>query len=454
MRIFHYNDEETQLHRYLADLGHENVITPAASDPFPIVDADAFDAAFVGLHPHGLRLLPALRARNPRCFVTIITSDRDTRMAVESMRRGAFDYLLSPLDFSEVERTTIMMCREYDMLREQRRLESELAEAVGDGELLGNSARIRNLRRLIRKAAPSTAPVLITGETGTGKELVARRLHEQSARHARPLVSVNCNAIPSTLLESELFGYRRGTFTGADSDRQGLLAAARGGTFLFDEISDLELALQGKILRVLQQGEVLPLGTTTPQTLDVRFVAATNRDLSQLVRAGRFREDLFYRLNVVPICVPPLRERLEDIPVLTTHFLQRYAQRDARETPKATPAVWRWMAGHAWPGNVRELENLCQRVVALADGPIFDIDLLSLSGSMAARVELPREPDSVATGLRRQRRDVERRLIEQALRDHGGVIARAARALGVSRTTLYHKLKQQEDEVSDRRPEG
>ncbi|MGI9458142.1 MAG: sigma-54-dependent transcriptional regulator [Aeoliella sp.] len=446
MHIFHYNDEEKKLHRYLSERGHTNKIVAAQSDPFDVVAREPFDAAYVGLHPNGLQLIQALHQCNAHALVTIITADQDTRMAVEAMKGGAFDYLLSPLDFSEVERTLIMMLREHQMLQEQRRLETELAAAVGGGQLLGSSEAMRRLRRVVGKGAASTAPVLITGETGTGKELVARLLHEQCARRHHPLVSVNCNAIPGTLLESELFGYRKGTFTGADTDRQGLLTTANGGTFLFDEISDLELPLQGKLLRVLQQGEILPLGDTTPQPLDVRFVAATNRDLATLVRQGRFREDLYYRLNVVPIYVPPLRERPEDIALLTLHFLRSYAERERKTPLRVAPAVWQWLSGHHWPGNIRELENLCQRAVAMADGNTFDTDVLMLSDSftsMPSRAEVIHYPDKTPR-LAAQRDRTDRQMIEQALATHRGVVARAARALGISRTTLYGKAKKLE----------
>jgi len=439
VRIFHYNDEETQLHRYLDDREHTNVIVAGESDPFEVAVEESFDAAFVGLHPHGLRLLEAFRQHNPSCFVTIVTSDQNTRIAVEAMKRGAFDYLLSPLDFAEVERTLIMLTREHEMLQEHRRLESELAVAMGGGPLIGRSEVMRNLHRLIDKAAASSAPVLIVGETGTGKELVARLLHEQSGRCHHPLISVNCSAIPTTLLESELFGYAKGAFTGAETNRQGLLAAASGGTFFFDEIADLELTLQGKILRVLQHGEVLPLGTTKPIHLNTRFIAAVNCNLATRVEEGRFREDLYYRLNVVPIVVPPLRERTEDIALLCRCFLDRYAERDGNAPLKVTPEVWRWLGNYHWPGNVRELENLCQRAVALADGNTFDIDVLDLSDNFAAMPAIKRLPPSLSLASHRDR--AERELIEQALSAHGGVVTHAARSLGISRTTFYAKAK-------------
>ncbi len=443
MRFFHYNDEEKQLHRYLEERGHTNTVVLADADPFAATRHERFDAAFVGLHPHGLRLIKTLHQGSPDCFVTIIASDQNTRMAVEAMKRGAFDYLHTPLDFAEVERTAIMMGREHQMLKQRRNLETQLADTVGEDRFVGSSHAVRNLRRLIEKAAASSAPVLITGETGTGKELVARLLHDRSPRHDRPLVSINCNAIPDTLLESELFGYRKGAFTSADADRQGLLAAANSGTFFFDEISDLPQPLQGKILRVLQEGEVLPLGDTKPQSLNLRFISATNRDLGQRVREGRFREDLYYRLNVVLIHVAPLRERMEDVAPLVRHFLEHYAGREGRTPLKVSPAVWRWLGNYHWPGNVRELENLCQRAVALTEGDTLDVDLLALSDSFTApaSAEPSSSPSPAESALSARRDRIERQMIEQTLAEHSGNVTRAAKSLSISRTTLYAKVK-------------
>ncbi len=436
VRIFHYNDEEKELHGYLEQRGHENVIVGAESDPFGTVRETSFDAAFVGLHPNGIRLLRDLHRRNPDCLVTIVTSDRDVSRAVESMKAGAFDYLLSPLDFAEVERICILMMRGERRRKERQRLQDQLAAATSSPQLIGDSDPMRRLHALVDKVAASSAPALITGQTGTGKELIARLLHSNSARSNGPFVSINCNAIPTTLLESELFGYRKGAFTGATSDRRGLLAQADGGSFFFDEISDLDLQLQGKILRALQQGEIMPLGASSVETVDVRFIAATNRDLQALVARKQFREDLYYRLNVVPVAVPPLCERMEDIAPLTRHFLDIYCRREGRAPLKVSPAVWRWMSGHNWPGNVRELENLCQRAVALTDDDTFDVDVLSLSGSFGATVSI-----GAGAGLRHARDAMERQSIEQALIDHRGNISRASRALGVSRTTFYNKLR-------------
>jgi DNA-binding NtrC family response regulator len=439
MRILHFNDEEKELHRYLAERGHQNTILPASMDPFALVASEVFDAAFVGLHPHGLELIRALHVRNPDCFVTIITSDRKTRMAVEAMKHGAFDYLLSPLDFTEVERTCILLAREERALAERRRLEDQLAMMTGASRIVGSSEPIVNLRRMIAKAAATRAPVLLIGETGTGKELVAQLIHEQSPRREKPIVNIDCSAIPPTLVESELFGHRKGAFTGADSDRDGLLAQADGGVCFFDEVQDLDLTLQGKILRVLQEGEILPLGARRVVRLDVRLIAAPNANLVDLVRQRRFREDLFYRLNVVPIVLPPLREHLDDVPMLVRYFLDAYCRRDGRESLKVAPAVWRWLNNHNWPGNVRELENLCQRAVALTDGDTFDTDLLALTGSLGP-VANHDETDS-RPWYRASRDGLDQRLLEQALIDCEGNVSRAAAALGISRTTFYAKAR-------------
>lgn len=442
MDILHYNDEEHELHAYLAQRGHVNTVVSSGEDPILVAKKKRFDAAFIGLHPQGMALMRELHQSNSDCCVTIITSDTNTRSAVQAIKAGAFDYLISPLDFSEVERVCLLMARDESTRIQRRELEDQLA-AIGSPRLVGESERMRQLSALIGKAAMSNAPVLICGETGTGKEMIARLLHDQSPRSQRSFVSVNCNAIPSTLLESELFGYRRGAFTGAVTDRLGLLAEADGGTFLFDEISDLEPALQGKILRALQDGEILPVGASQPQFLDVRFVAATNVDLKSLVRAKRFREDLFYRLNVIPIFVPPLRERREDVVVLARHFIDGYSRRAGRAPLKITVGVWRWMAEYDWPGNVRELENLCHRAVALADGDDFDTDILGLTETLGAgNTILLSVEDSGDTGLLQQSRErVEHDAIEQALTRHSGNISMAAKNLGISRTTFYAKMR-------------
>jgi two-component system, NtrC family, response regulator PilR len=454
LKIFHYNDEERELHRWLADRGHINTIVAADEDPFPIVRRGSFDAAFVGLHPHGMRLISELHAVNPDCLVTMITADRNTRRAVEAMRAGAFDYLMSPpLDFSEVERTYILIDREQQQQQLRNRVQDQLAAASAGTRLIGVSEPVQDLRKLIAKAAQTKAPALLMGETGTGKELIARLLHEQGPRAALPFVVVNCNAIPASLLESELFGHAKGTFTGADKDRIGLLAGADGGTFFLDEIHDLDLALQGKLLRVLQEEEIRPVGGRSTIKLNIRFVAATNQDLPRMVADRKFRQDLFYRLNVVPIRIPPLRERAEDVALLARYFIEMYSRREGRKPLKMSPSVWKWMNGYNWPGNIRELENLCQRAVALTDGDTFDTDVLALTNAISPITTGQGIPaathagglgsDIHAGGVKYDSAhdSLDRELLTRVLAEHRGNVLRAAKALQISRTTLYAKAK-------------
>jgi DNA-binding NtrC family response regulator len=448
MKVFHYNDEERELHGWLAARGHENTVIPASGDPFAVVKRESFDSAFIGLHPHGMGLIRELHAVNPDCLVTMITADRDTRRAVEAIRAGAFDYLLSPpLDFTEVERTYILLDRERQQQQQRRKFQDQLDAASAGTRLVGTSEPVQNLRQLIAKAARTRASVLITGETGTGKELIARMLHEQSPRSMGPFIAVNCNAIPSTLLESELFGHKKGSFTGADRDRAGLLVEAEGGSFFFDEIHDLELLLQGKLLRALQEEEVRPVGGRASVKLNVRIIAATNQDLPALVASRRFRQDLFYRLNVVPIRVPPLRERTEDIALLARHFIDIYSKREGRDSLKISTEIWRWMDAHPWPGNIRELENLCQRAVALSEGDLFDTDVLALTHSHPSTIPKTavfpansKETDNLQ-GYSLARESLDRQLLERALMENKGNVLRAAKALRISRTTLYAKAQ-------------
>jgi DNA-binding NtrC family response regulator len=452
LKIFHYNDEERELHQWLADRGNNNTIVGADHDPFPVVQRSAYDAAFVGLHPHGMRLITELHSMNPDCLVTMITADRNTRRAVEAMRAGAFDYLMSPpLDFSEVERTYILIDREQQQQQQRKRIQDQLAAASAGTRLIGVSEPVQDLRRLIVKAAQTKAPALLVGETGTGKELIARLLHEQGPRAASPFITVNCNAIPATLLESELFGHTKGTFTGADRDRIGLLAGADGGTFFLDEIHDLDLALQGKLLRVLQEEEIRPVGGRITIKLNLRFVAATNQNLSQMVAEKKFRQDLFYRLNVVPIRVPPLRERSEDVALLARYFVEMYSRRENRKPLKMSPAVWRWMNEYPWPGNIRELENLCQRAVALTDGDTFDTDVLALTNAISLTKSgeglITAQPSAGSAShdsepkYHSAHESLDRELLARVLGEHRGNVVRAAKALHISRTTLYAKAR-------------
>jgi Nif-specific regulatory protein len=339
--------------------------------------------------------------------------------------------------------------REQDALqRENRRLRDELHQRGPGPGLIGNSPAFTRLLDRVRQVAPTSTTVLITGETGTGKELIARRIHELSARSAKAFIALNCSAVPGALIESELFGYERGAFTGAVDRKAGLFEAADGGTLFLDEIGELPLELQAKLLRVLQEGEVRRLGSTTDQAVDVRIVAATNRSLRAMVREGTFREDLYYRLNVVPTELPPLRERRQDIPLLAAAFLSRMAQRHGKPEPRLAAETLECLSRHDFPGNIRELENAMERAVVLANGPVITLGDLPAeirgeeeAGSAAAA---PRTNDELKEAKRLARDQaqatVERSFIESLLGSTGGNVTKAAAAAGMNRSLLQQMM--------------
>jgi len=371
--------------------------------------------------------------------VIVLTAYGTVEQAVAAMREGAATYLLKPCARDELLLTVAQVLRERELEEENRRLHAALAARPG-GEMpfLYASEAMERLADTIRQVAPSDASVLVIGESGTGKELVARAIHELSPRRGKPLVPVDCAALPENLVEAELFGHRRGAFTGADRARKGRFRAAAGGTLLLDEVGELPLAVQPRLLRVLETRQVTPVGEERPQPVDVRVVAATNRDLAGEVAAGRFREDLYYRLAVVTVRVPPLRERPDDIPLLWNHFTRLHAGRDL---PSA-PALLRALAERAWPGNVRELKNLNQRLVLLRRGDTLDEADLERAGEGQAPPTngvgswpgpLPDGGISLP--------DLEKELVRQALQRTGGNKTRAAALLGIPRHVLVYRLE-------------
>jgi len=385
----------------------------------------------------GLDLLARLRAISPDTPVVVVTAHGTIETAVEAMKRGAFDFLTKPFPGDHL-RLTLERAREMSRLvTENRELRRVVHERFAVGNIVGSAPAMRRLLEAVALAAPSPSTVLITGETGTGKELVARAVHYNSPRRDGPFVTVNCGALPESLIEAELFGYRRGAFTGATADRRGKFEAADGGTIFLDEVGEIPLALQPKILRVLQTGEVDRLGEDRPVRVDVRIVAATHRALESMVRQGAFREDLYYRLAVVPLHVPPLRDRRQDIPLLVDRFLRSMESRVGRAGLRIPPQAFARFEHHAWPGNVRELENVVERMVVLSRGDELSLETLpeglgERSGAASTSFRLPE------TGVRLD--EVERDLIAQALVRTGGNRTRAARLLGLSRNTLLYRM--------------
>ena len=419
--------------------------------------AGSFDVAFFDIRmpgPSGLELLDEVRALGAGApAVVIITAQHTFDHAVEAMKRGAFDYLVKPFGVSETQLLVDKAMRTRALEREVRKLRREAGARTTPGErLVGRSGALLEVFKTIGRVAASSVPVLITGESGSGKEVAARSIHNASSRAANPFVALNSAAIPRELLESELFGHERGAFTGAVEARLGRFREAAGGTLFLDEIGDMPVELQAKLLRVLQSGEVTPVGGHKTEHVDVRVIAATHRDVDEEVRAGRFREDLLYRLRVVPIHIPPLRERGEDIPVLAEHFVARYAPELSPGERFLSSATLDRLVTHSWPGNVRELENAIKRALVLSSSDVLSPDDFAFlePGATHPREELEAvvaeiaratlaegEPDDLHRELLAR---VERPLLEVVLSHTGGNQIRAAALLGINRNTLRKKI--------------
>lgn len=390
----------------------------------------------------GLGLLRTLRERGEEVPVVVLTAHGSVESAVEAMKLGAVDYIIRPFEMATVELAVTRALAMEHVQRENRFLREEMER--GWGGFVGQSAGMQDLYQLLRQVAPARSSVFVVGETGTGKELVARAIHHESGR-AGLFVPFNCAAVPAELLESELFGHRKGAFTGADKDRMGRFEASSGGTLFLDEVTEMPMALQAKLLRVLQESTVERLGSHTPVAVDLRVVAATNRDPQQAVSEGRLRQDLYFRLNVVRVDVPPLRQRCDDIPLLADHFLAKYSRELGRPTPRLDADALRQLQGYGWPGNIRELENMMERAAVLSRSDVITPDLLPddvfnpASAIVEAVVPGTVEPESLA--IEPQVAQLEKRLIEQALSHTGDNKSAAARLLEVSERTLWYKIK-------------
>lgn len=414
-----------------ADNGSSGLATLRAKP----VDVVLLDMRMPGMS--GLDVLQKMHEEGIATPVIMLTAFGNVSSAVESMKIGAWDYLTKPTDNDELLAVVIKAAEHVRLTRENRDLKKQIGQ-LRETRIIGNSPEIRKVVELIEQVGPSEANVLILGESGTGKELVAQQLHEQSARCKGPLVKVNCAALPENLLESELFGYVRGAFTGAAQDKPGRFQLAGGGTLFLDEIGELPLTLQAKILRALQERIVEPLGGVTPVSIDVRFIAATNRDLPAMIAAGKFREDLYYRLNVLEIRIPPLRERSEDIPLLVDYLLDKLGRKNNRPIRTVSREFLDALGRHEWRGNVRELENVLERALILCRADMLDLRdlpdhlLASAPASRPAHQAQPGESPLEAA---------ERHALEETLRKYAGHRERTAQALGISRRTLQYRLK-------------
>jgi DNA-binding NtrC family response regulator len=441
-RVLAVDDERVALRNLVHILTKEGYqVTGAESGPAGLraLDEGEYDLVLTDLRMErvdGMQILRHCRERHPETAVVMITGFATVSSAVDAMREGAFHYLAKPFRIDEV-RQLVRDALELARLRRENRRLRELVEAQGAGQrLLTQDPALRKILETARHIARSEANVIITGESGTGKELLARLIHDHSARAGRPFVAVNCGAFPEDLLANELFGHEKGAYTGANEARAGLVEAAHGGTLFLDEVTEMSPAMQVKLLRVIQEGELMRLGSNRPVPVDVRYLAATNRDLREAVASGRFRQDLYYRLNVVHLHLPPLSERPGDVPLLAHHFLQRFSAtlgRNVRDIDMEALAI---LAAYDFPGNVRELANLIERGVALADGPVLRTEHLPDDlRQLQVRAVRPKGPELPT--LEEQEADYIRWVLEQT----GGNKTRAAEILGIDRVSLWRKIK-------------
>jgi DNA-binding NtrC family response regulator len=436
-RVLIVDDEPklvTLLKSALAHRGHEAAGAAGGAEALSLVTDGRFDVVLTDLRMEpvdGMAVLAGVREHCPDTAVIILTAYPDVKGAVEALQHGAHHYLTKPFNFQEVAHAVETAAAAVALARENRALHRTVAQLGGGPEIIGTAPATVELRRLVAQVAPSDATVLIRGESGTGKEVAARALHAASSRAGGPFIAVNCAAIAESLLESELFGYRRGAFTGAETDREGLFEAARGGTLLLDEIGEAGPAVQAKLLRVLEERKINRVGDPLERQVDVRVLAATNRPLEAAIRDGTFREDLYYRLLVFPLDVPPLRERTDDIPLLASHFLSRLGRREAALPASSLPRL----RAHPWPGNVRELRNLVERAHILAGTAALVDAHVTLGVGSRARGAAPAAPEDL--DLDRNARA----LITEALRRAGGSKTAAAAMLGITRRAMYSRMK-------------
>ncbi|HEX3015344.1 MAG TPA: sigma-54 dependent transcriptional regulator [Desulfobacteria bacterium] len=416
---------------YQAEDGRSGLETALTLKP----DAVILDLKMPGMD--GLSVLSELKAKEPDIMVIMITAHGSTASAVEAMKRGAYDYINKPFDIDELK-LVVAKALEVGQLRSKvQTLESEISERYSFHNIVGKSQAMQHIFDLVERVSDTTATVLIQGESGTGKELVARALHYAGERKHGPFIQVNCAALPENLLESELFGHERGAFTGAIAQRQGRFELAHGGTIFLDEIGEINPHIQVKLLRVLQERAFERVGGQHTLRVDVRVIAATNRDLTQEMREGRFREDLFYRLNVIPIRMPSLRERKEDIPLLVDHFLHKYDQKG--RITGISPAALKALVNYAWPGNIRELENTIERMAIVSPGPVIehaDIPPELMERAVSGKKMIVTLPDE---GINLE--ELEQNLLAQALELAQGNKTKAARLLGLTRHTLLYRLE-------------
>ncbi len=424
----------------LEETGGQIAATPTRNEAIDLLKRDRIDIVITDLRlkdGSGLEILEFIQENNWQIPVIIITAYGSVESAIEAIRGGAYDYIVKPFRLGDLKRILsrlkemILLRRENEQLRQRLKLEPETAQ------LIGVHPRFKQILEFIRQIAPSRSTVLITGETGTGKEVAAVSIHKMSPRFNKPFVKINCGAIPENLLEAELFGYERGAFTGAVKQKKGKIETADGGSLFLDEIGELTLPMQVKLLRVLQNGEFERLGSTTPRKADVRFIAATNIDLEERVRSGKFRDDLFYRLNVITIHMPALRERQDDIPYLAQHFIEKFNKLNEKQVQAIDPEVLKKMMLYPWRGNIRELENMIERAVVLCQNDSLKLHHFPV---LASGLEDMQQDIPVQVGM--SLAEIEKAAIQRTLQHNGFDKQKTARQLQIGLATLYRKIKE------------
>jgi len=434
-RILIVDDElvvRDSLGKWFTSEGYAAQPVGSAREALETIQHQEFDIALIDIKMpgmDGMELQARLKEADPELAVIVMTGYASVETAVQALKRGAYDYITKPVDPDELSHLVANALEHQRTRREVVRLREDLQEAAPGTELIGKGPAMKKVRELIEMVASTEATVLLTGESGTGKEVVARAIHASGPRRYMPLVTIHCGALTETLLESELFGHEKGAFTGAQYRKKGKFEVADGGTVFLDEISDISLRTQTDLLRVLQEHEIVRVGGNQPIKVDFRCVAATNKNLEELVKAGRFRPDLYYRLHVFCIDLPPLRDRREDIPLLVSHFLNKFCLTTSRPVPQISAEALDLLTRHDWPGNVRELENAVERALVVGRGPEI----------RASDFSFQFEAQAPSTG--RTLDDVERAHIERILRETQHNMSRAARILDIDRTTLYNKLR-------------
>lgn len=424
----------------LPRMGHEVTVCPDGLTAAAALERNTYDCILVDLDMpgmSGIEVIGRAKKLSPETEAVVLTGKSSLETAVAALRHGAFDYLTKPCKLVELEGLLSRVAEKRELTNKYRALKRQLERLEGASHLVGRCPQMDKIRALIAKVAPTNSTVMVRGETGTGKELAARAVHDQSLRKDMPFVVVNCGALPESLIESELFGHRKGSFTGADEHRVGLFEVANGGTIFLDEIGELPKAMQAKLLRVLESGEIRRVGDNESHIVDVRVVCATHRDLEEMVAEGQFREDLMYRINTFEVHLPALRQRTGDIPELALHLLARFRPGLRPGDEAFTPDALRALEGHAWPGNVRELANVIEHAAILCDeGPVSSAHLPMNFGHR--KLQGPHFKTVVPQTLH----EIEMQVIQQTLERHQGQKPKAAKELGISLKTLYNKLNQ------------